>query len=315
MLHRNTYLAALLPALLAAQEPAVLKYSAEPLRLAYECNEDDMQWAGMVCTEQEPCPIFLDLTTIASAGRKVFVGGNLHSNTTSLYSVLVQSDDTGASWREGAPRVRGASLAQMQFTDLEHGWAAGEVQFPLPQDPFFLITSDGGISWRNRPLTEDGGPGTMQRFWFDSPRHGELIVDAGKTAEGGRYRAYETETGGDTWMIRGATTLAPKLRREPPVPENPYFRTRAAKDGKSVIIEKRSGEQWETAAAFLLEVASCSVKTQELKEPSAEELEKQNQPAKDYVDVLDLGGAAKGKKPAPKKKPPFLEDLNGGLNR
>ena len=39
----------------------------------------------------------------------------------------------------------------------------------------------------------------------------------------------------------------------------------------------------------------------------AEELEKQSQPAKDYVEVLDLGGSgAKAKKPGtpPKKKPP-----------
>ena len=303
-------LAVVLPALLTAQEPALIKYSGEPIKLDYECNEDDMQWAGMVCMEQEPCPIFLDLSTIGSAGRKVFVGGNLHSNTTSLYTVLVQSDDTGLSWKEVAPRVRGASLDQMQFADLEHGWAAGEVQFPLPQDPFFLITSDGGLSWRNRPVTEDGGPGTMQRYWFDSAKHGELIVDAGKTAEGGRYRDYETETSGDTWMIRGATTQPPRLRREPPVVDNPYFRARAAKDGKSIVIEKRNGEQWEMAAAFLIQVASCSVKAPEMKEPTPEELEKQSQPAKDYLEVLDLGGAAKSKKPAQKKKPPFGEDLN-----
>ena len=294
-----------LPLLLAAQDPELMKYSGQPLKLAYECNEEDMQWAGMLCTGQEPCPIFLDLTTIGSAGRRVFAGGNLHSSTTSLYTVLIQSDDTGETWKEVAARVRGASLDQMQFADLEHGWAAGEVQFPLPQDPFFLITPDAGLSWRNRPVTEDGGPGTLQHFWFDSAKHGELIVDADKTAEGGRFRAYETETSGDTWMIRGATTLAPKLRREPLVPDNPYFRTRAAKDGKSVTIEKRSGEQWETAAAFLIQVASCSVKAQEMIEPTPEELEKQTQPAKDYVEVLDLGGAVKSKKPAPKKKPPF----------
>src|SRR6266700_3426744 len=174
-------------ALVGAQEPVVMRYSNTPLQLAYECNEDDITWAGMLCTEQEPCPIFLELSAIGSSGRKVFAGGNLHSSSTSLYSVLLQSDDAGASWKEGAPRSRGASLDQIQFTDLEHGWAAGEVQFPLPQDPFFLVTSDGGLAWRDRPVTEDGGPGMVQRFWFDSAKHGQLIVDAGKTAEGGRY--------------------------------------------------------------------------------------------------------------------------------
>jgi hypothetical protein len=292
------------------QDPPLMKYSGAPLKLAYACSEDDMTWAGMVCTAEEPCPIFLELSGVGATGRKVFAGGNLHSNSTSLYSVLLQSDDAGITWKEAAPRTRGASLDQIQFADLEHGWAAGEVQFPLPQDPFFLLTSDGGLSWRNRPVSEDGGPGLVQRFWFDTAKHGELIVDAGKAAEGGRYRDYETETGGDTWMIRGATTTAPKIRREPPVPDEPYFRARPAKDGKSLLIEKRDGERWEQVSAFTIQVASCSLKTEEIKEPTAEELEKQNQPAKDYVEVLDLGGTAKSKKPAPppKKKPPFEED-------
>jgi hypothetical protein len=296
-----------------AQEPVVMKYSGTPLQLPYECNEDDIEWAGMVCTEQEPCPIFLELSAIGSAGRKIFAGGNLHSSTTSLYSVLLQSDDAGVTWKEAAPRDRGASVDQIQFADLEHGWAGGEVQVPLPQDPFFLVTSDGGLSWRNRPVTEDGGPGLVQRFWFDTGQHGELIVDAGKTAEGGQYREYETETGGDTWMIRGATTQMPKLRREPPLPPEPYFRARAAKDGKSLLIEKRTGDQWDTASAFLIQVASCVTKTVDMTEPTAEELEKQNQPAKDYVDVIDLGGTAKGKKPAAKKKPPVVPPVEQDL--
>src|SRR5579862_6775856 len=81
-----------------AQEPVAMKYSGTPLQLPYECNEDDIEWAGMLCTEQEPCPIFLELSAVGSAGQKVFAGGDLHSSTTSLYSVLLQSDDAGATW-------------------------------------------------------------------------------------------------------------------------------------------------------------------------------------------------------------------------
>ncbi|MDP9172200.1 MAG: hypothetical protein M3N54_16405 [Acidobacteriota bacterium] len=262
----------LVPRLLTAQDavaPAspILTNHGEPMRAPFACAEDELQAAGLLCTEEEPCAIYLELNAIAPAGKKLFIAGDLHATSGTLSSILLASDDAGATWREAGPRVRGAALDQLQFYDLEHGWAAGETQYPLSRDPFFLVSTDGGASWRQRPVTEEGGPGSVQRFWFDSAQHGELVVDAGRTAAGGRYATYESETGGESWMARSATDQPPKIKRAPPSLENSDFRVRPSANGKTYLIQKRAGEKWETAASFLIETASCRVKPPEVKEP------------------------------------------------
>jgi len=257
--HTLAFLLPLLPLMASAQEP---------VRIAFACAEDELQDAGLLCTEEEPCPVYLELNAIAPDGKKLFLAGNLHSTSGTLDSVLMASDDGGLTWKESAPRVHAAALDQLQMYDLDHGWAAGEIQYPLPGDPFFLVTTDGGQTWRRRPVTEDEGPGSIQRFWFDSPKHGELIVDAGRSASGGRYVTWESETGGESWMMRASEGKMPALKHAGAASEAD-FRIRAA--GKNYLIEKRAGEsKWETVASFAIDVASCKVKPGELKEPPPE---------------------------------------------
>jgi hypothetical protein len=260
-----------------------------PIRVPFECAEEQLQAAGLLCSEEEPCAIYLELSAIAPAGKKLFLAGNLHADSGTFASILLASEDGGLTWKEPSPRIPGAALDEIQMLDLEHGWAAGETQSPLPSDPFFLITSDGGQTWRKRPITEDGGPGSIQAFWFDSPQHGELIVDAGKSAPGGRYVSWESETGGDTWMVRAATGKLPSLKNVRPQAE-PDFRIRPVGE-KSYLIEKRAGElKWETLASLAIEVASCKLKPATLKEPPP--VTEQEGP-KDYVEEIKLGTPAK----------------------
>jgi hypothetical protein len=254
-----------------AQDSAVLSNTlsnnGQPMRVPYACSEDDLQWAGMSCTEDEPCPIYLELSSIVPDGRKIFVAGNLHSNSATLSSVLLMSDDSGATWKESAPRIRGAALDQMQFYNLQAGWAAGEMQYPLTRDPFFLVTTDGGASWRQRPVGEEGSPGSVQRFWFDSAQHGELVIDAGKASSSGRYVSYESLTGGESWGIRGTDAQPPVIRRAPPSTEDPDWRFRPGRDGKAIQIEQRANDQWKAIASFLIEAATCKTEATQLKEP------------------------------------------------
>lgn len=291
----------------AADEPVLLKNSGAPIKVPYQCAEDELQAVGLLCTEQEPCVVYLELSSIVPVGRKVYLAGDLHATSGTITSILLGSDDGGTTWREPSPRIRMAGLGQAQFYDLEHGWVVGEAQYPLPHDPFFLVTSDGGVTWRNRPLTEDGGPGAVTKFWFDSDRHGEMIVDAGKSSPSGRYISYESETSGESWMIRATSDRMPKIARAPAILESENFRVKADSKRNVYDIQKKNGERWETMASFAIDVASCKMKAQEFKDepvvdPAAASTDAS--PDKDYVEELHLGGAAPVKKPSKKSATP-----------
>ncbi len=249
----------------SAQEPSLLSNNGEPMRVAYGCADEDLQWAGMSCDQAEPCPVYLELSSIAANGRRILTAGNLHGRSATLASILLQSDDAGATWKEPAARVRGDAIEQLQILDAGHAWAAGETQYPLPRDPFFLLTADGGASWRDRPVGEEGNAGSIQRFSFDSAQHGELVIDSGTASADQRYVSYETDSGGETWTTRGASDRLPVLKHAPV--EDSDWRIRPSKDGKSWQIEKRDGDAWSSIAQFLIEVARCGADPVQLNEP------------------------------------------------
>lgn len=243
-----------------AQTPSptdtALLNTGEPMKVKFACGEEELAAAGMACTDDDPCPVYLELSGVSAVGKKLSLAGNLHGPAATLFSVLLTSDDNGVTWKEPAARIPGAALDQTQFFDLLHGWAAGETQVPLARDPFFLITADGGASWRREPISDDGGAGAVQRFWFDSVDHGELIVDAGRTAQGGRYALYESHTKGDNWSLLSKTAQVPRLRRAPSLDDVDY-RIRSDGASRANIIEKREGERWTRMASFLIQVTSC----------------------------------------------------------
>jgi photosystem II stability/assembly factor-like uncharacterized protein len=203
----------------------------------------------MSCSDQAPCPIYLELSSVSSNGKKVALAGNLHGASVTLFSILLTSDDGGATWKEPAVRISGAALEQVQLLNSTHGWAAGETQVPLTRDPFFLSTTPDG-AWDRKALDEDGTPGAVQRFWFDTPEHGELIVDSGQNV------LYETRNGGESWKVVGKTKQAPKLANAPTV-ENVDYRLSTDNKSHAYVLEKREGEKWNKVASFPVQVASC----------------------------------------------------------
>src|SRR5690349_10856862 len=102
----------------------VLENTGKPMVVPFQCSMDDILFAGLSCTEDAPCPIYLELTAAASAGDKYFAAGNIHAAQVTLYSILLQSDDLGKTWREPHPRVRASGLDFLQFADASTGWAA-----------------------------------------------------------------------------------------------------------------------------------------------------------------------------------------------
>ena len=226
----------------------------QPMTVPFHCTEDDIAQTGMTCAEEAPCPVYVDLTAVASLGSKVFVTGNLHSESATLYSLLLESDDAGETFTEPLARIRGAGLDLIQFPDFEHGWISGEMLQPLARDPFFLRTSDGAKTWRQQPVFEDGTAGSIQAFYFDGAHSGSLVLDKGSGST--RYQLYESPTGGDTWTIRESSEKPIRIRSMPP-PGTGAWRVRADAKSHSFSIEKADGENWKPMAGFLISAGAC----------------------------------------------------------
>jgi hypothetical protein len=266
--------AIIIATLLLAQAPVptpesrpVLQNTGKPMRLNYTCTDDEILAAGLSCTSEEPCPVYLELSAVEPLGAKVFAAGNLHTPTTTLASVLVASDDGGNTWHEPHDRIRSAVVDHIQFLDLENGWASGQVLQTLPRDPFLLITTDGGRTWRRRTVFSESRVGAIEAFWFEDKSHGWMLIDRSRSGEqGSRYELYESMTGGENWMIREAGDRPLKLKR-PVAARNSDWRLRTDAATKSYRIERRQGEKWTPVASFLVVAGSCKPSDRPVEEP------------------------------------------------
>src|SRR5882724_3941601 len=128
----------------APLQPPILENTGKPIMLPFQCTLEDLQRTGLSCNDDEPCPLYLELTTVESAGDRILSAGNIHSTAITLASVLLASDDAGRTWSEVHEHIRGAGIDRLQFLDAQTGWASGQVLSPLQRDPFLLATSDGG---------------------------------------------------------------------------------------------------------------------------------------------------------------------------
>src|ERR1035438_9493937 len=75
--------------------PLVLENTGKPMVAPFRCTEEDIRSAGLGCSEQDPCPVYLELAAVESTGLRIFAAGNIHAATATLYTVLLGSDDNG----------------------------------------------------------------------------------------------------------------------------------------------------------------------------------------------------------------------------
>src|SRR5713226_1400533 len=80
-------------------EPTAIENTGKPMAPKFQCTEDDIQSLGLGCTEEEPCPIYLELSAFEPVGNQLFAAGNLHSAANTIYSILLASSDGGKTWR------------------------------------------------------------------------------------------------------------------------------------------------------------------------------------------------------------------------
>jgi photosystem II stability/assembly factor-like uncharacterized protein len=236
--------------ILAALIAALALRAEEPQKIDNVCSAEDIQALGLECSEDEPCPVFLELSAAEGFGASVFVTGNLHTVDTTISAVLLASSDGGKSWNEPPKRIRAAELDQIQFADPQHGWAAGVMVNPLPRNPFLLVTVDGGQMWHPVPLFDEPLLGAIQQFWFESANRGQLVVDRSQ-GQTKRYELYQSATGGETWTLKEAS-------EEPiPLPEAEPRSWRVVADKDSYRVERRTAAGWETLARFPIHAGDC----------------------------------------------------------
>lgn len=235
---------------LAAQTS--LDNTAKPMRVVYECTAAETQAAGLGCSEQDPCPVYLELSNVNAVGNKIFVTGNIHTPMATLDSILLASQDGGKTWTEPQPRVRSAGLDQIQFVDADHGWISGANLQTAPRDPFFLITTDGGKSWREHPIFQETRVAAVESFRFNSPANGTLWIDA--TLDNGTHEEYETRDGGESWkLVPGAEEEKAHASGR----NEAGWRLRTDAATHSYVIEKSEDNRWAKVASFYVNIASC----------------------------------------------------------
>ena len=195
------------------------------------------------CSEDDPCPVFLELNSVDGFGANVFVTGNLHTVNTTMSGLLLASDDSGKTWTEPGKRIRSVALEQIQFVDPQHGWVSGVRLDPLPRNPFLFLTVNGGEVWHPVELFDEPVFGSIQQFWFESANRGQLMVDRsqGKTE---RYELYETSTGGEMWALKQASEDSIRLQSCPPERKLARRRRQANRIGWSGGPRPEDGRHW-----------------------------------------------------------------------
>ena len=243
----------------APTAPPPLENTGKPITVPFQCTDADIQSAGLSCTDEDPCLMYLELSAVDAAGSRILAAGNLHTSAVTLYSILLGSEDGGRTWVEPHARIRAAGLDHLQFLDPTIGWASGQIVSPLPQEPFLLVTQDGGKSWRQRPILSESAEnrlGTVQQFSFTAKDSGSLIIDRGPGSGDDRYELYESPDTGENWTIKESSNKPLRLKRPPPAP-SPDWRIRADARTQAYQIEHRVSEKWSSTAAFSVKLPVC----------------------------------------------------------
>jgi photosystem II stability/assembly factor-like uncharacterized protein len=169
-----------------------------------------------------------------------------------LFSILLASDDSGATWTEPYSRERSTGLDQIQFLDFQNGWISGANLQTAPRDPFLLITTDGGKSWRERPIFDETRVAAIEHFSFDSPQHGTMLIDA--RLDNGNRELLETEDGGANWTMKQAAAQPTAAKQSNAMSG---WRLRTEAPTHSYVIEKSENNRWQKVASFLVQIATC----------------------------------------------------------
>jgi hypothetical protein len=65
------------PAPVEPKSPAVtvLENNGRPMLVPFQCTADDIQLAGMTCSEDEPCPVYLEISSVGAVANRIVLAG------------------------------------------------------------------------------------------------------------------------------------------------------------------------------------------------------------------------------------------------
>ncbi len=119
------------------------------------------------------------------------IGGNVGGGVNTGYAVILRTVDSGATWTEVyRSSRRGTQL--WKFQQRSDGTIMGAIQAHSATVPYFVFSSDGGQSWEEGSITDNGAAiRGLQAVGFATPTLGWV---------GGRgFSSYRTTDGGATW--------------------------------------------------------------------------------------------------------------------
>lgn len=237
--------------------PLIFKSAAGPISLPNRCAELDLSAIGLTCSVDEPCQTFLEVSSLDRTGDSIVVAGNTHTSTNTLDSILLISEDLGATWREAHPRIKTATLESLQFLDFANGWLAGHTSLALPRDPFILLTTDGGRSWRKTDIFIESRVGVIEDFAFQTNKIGWILVDNRGSNDAGKYELYQTQTGGTSWELREISSRVPRIVVSAPRTPSVSARTRVDEKKGLLRVEIRTGNSWREVSTFKVRLDDC----------------------------------------------------------
>ena len=244
-------------------KPVKLVYAGKPVVVPLDCAYAYFEQAGIVCSNNTPCELFLELAAVEAAGEHIFVVGNVHTVSATIASIMLLSEDAGKTWYEPVNRHAGGVLEHIQFMDKNHGWAVGQ-QRALNSSfkPLLLSTYNAGKRWQHYPVSRnDDHTGTILDLYFDTEEHGLMIVNRGISATD-PFELYESMNGGRSWLIRQITNYKPRLRNRPAGLPDSNWRILADLDTTNYRIEQHRENGWSTRSRFATNLGACNTMEQ-----------------------------------------------------
>jgi hypothetical protein len=237
-------------------------YQGPVVSLQTACDIDRLEYAGIRCSEDRPCELFLELVSVVSEGDWMVLAGEIHTADATYESVVLSSKDGGLTWTESADRIAAGGIESISIVDAQTAFVAGQQgDTATGEMPFLLVTDDGGVSWETR-MVETGGEkveGLVVAFQADTTSHGYLTLEQ-LAATGDAYRLYETYNGGRSWSIRQISADQPQIPGPRLAIKSENWSVRPDSDSGEFIVAKRSSSAasgWADQGRFAGTAGSC----------------------------------------------------------